>query len=109
MDGSFRDLKATELADGHILALPFERTALITSATVGRDYVSVTFSHDGQMGKTRMHKYDIIPVLNPECPGCGLRELRGPFPALPEWPYYECHACSRHVEVSELFSFATRP
>lgn len=37
----------------------------------------------------------------PECPGCGIPDLVGPYEA-PEGSYYECHSCERHVFADEI-------
>jgi hypothetical protein len=108
MDGSFMELPAPSLKPGHFLALPFDKTALITVVQVGRQYVNLSVRDEhGALTKARYNRFAMVAVLNLECPGCGLYELQGPYDARPDGAgfdglYYECQACERHLDIVEV-------
>lgn len=55
---SFKEIPATELSVGDVLALPFKRTATISEVSVGLRFVNFRTEH----GKGRIDKYETVLV-----------------------------------------------
>jgi hypothetical protein len=61
-----RSIKATALAPGMVMALPFGRTATVIEASVGNKYVNFTTEH----GKSRVMRFDEVLIEEQEDRSC---------------------------------------